>query len=83
MLDFFDDKLKFKYNGNEYEVNYPKVIDVKNFQKMLKDGGEEIECTINFICSLGAPKEVLENLRVWQLNSILESLIEEKSLKKN
>lgn len=85
MLSFDAKKLEFKFNGEVQEVEYPTVKKVNAFRKKLKEeGSDEIDEVINFLCDLGAKREVVESLRVGQLNALVEELTEElQSSKKN
>lgn len=74
MLDFKDEVLQFKYNGEVYELNFPKVKDLKKFQKDYKENEESIDVMIDFLVSLGGKREVIENLSSKALKAISEKL---------
>ena len=83
MLDFDLKKLKFKFNGEDNEIEYPTVKKINQFRKALKaDGADEVDCTIEFLCELGAKKEVVESLRISQLNALVSELTLEDAKKK-
>lgn len=77
MFDFEEKKLCFKFNGKEQEIDYPTVKMVNKFRKNLKGGSDEVDETISFLCNLGADKEVVENLRISQLEKLIEELTQE------
>ena len=85
MLNFDSKKLEFKFNGEMQEIDYPTIKMINGFRKKLKkDGADEVDETINFICDLGAKREVVENLRLPQLNALVEELTNElQGSKKN
>lgn len=84
MLEFIDKKLKFKFKGEQYEIDYPMVKSVNTYRKELKKkGADEVECTINFLVDLGAEREVIENLRIAQLTQLTDELIKESNEKKS
>jgi hypothetical protein len=74
MLDFKDEVLQFKYNGEVYELNFPKVKDLKKFQKDYKENEESIDVMIDFLVDLGGEREVIENLSAKALKAISEKL---------
>jgi hypothetical protein len=80
MLSFDKKKLSFKFNEEIQEIEYPTVKKINSFRKELKkDGADEVDCTINFLCDLGAKKDVIEALRVSQLNALVEEITQELS----
>lgn len=84
MLDFDVKKLVFKFKGEKQEIDYPNVKMINSFRKKLKaEDSDEVECTIDLLCDLGAEREVIEQLRVSQLNSLVEELTSEMADKKN
>lgn len=84
MLSFDFKKLEFKFDGNIYELEYPTVKKINQFRKQLKkENADEVDEIIEFLCDLGAKKEVIEKLRITQLNALVEELTSEISLKKS
>lgn len=84
MLDFDFKKLEFKFNGKPYELEYPTIKKINQFRKELKKPeADEVEVIIGFLCDLGAEKEVVESLRISQLNALVEELTSELALKKS
>lgn len=80
MLDFEKKVLIFKFNGEEQELEYPTVKMINEFRKQLKkQDNDEVDLTIDFICKLGSKKEIIESLRVSQLNKLVEELTQELS----
>jgi len=85
MLTFETKMLSFKFDGEEYEIAYPTLKKIGDFRKKLKaEDSDEVDCTIDFLCDLGAKKSVIEALRVAQLNQLVDELTLEKlASKKN
>jgi hypothetical protein len=84
MLNFDFKKLEFKFNDEQYELEYPTVKKINHFRKELKKkDADEVDVIIAFLCELGAKKEVIESLRVTQLNALIEELTNEQLLKKS
>ena len=80
MLNFEVKKLEFKFNGEMQELDYPTVKKINSFRKKLKkEGADEVDETIDLLCDLGAKREVVEGLRIGQLNSLVEELTTELS----
>ena len=78
MLSFDSKKLVFKFNGEDQEIEYPTIKKIGMFRKDLQSkDNDEMEVTINFLCNLGAKREVIEALRVSQLNKLVEELTNE------
>ena len=77
--------VEFKFNGEVQEIDYPTVRMINGFRKKLKaEGADEVDETINFLCDLGAKKDIVEGLRITQLNALVEELTAElQSSKKN
>ena len=84
MLDFDFKKLEFKFDGKKFELEYPTIKKINSFRKDLKKPDcDEVEVIVDFLCDLGAEKEIIERLRVSQLNALVEELTSELTLKKN
>lgn len=85
MLKFDRKTLSFTFDGKEYSIEYPTLKKIGEFRKKLKEqDADEVDCTINFLCDLGAEREVIESLRVAQLNQLVDELTLEKlASKKN
>ena len=67
--------LNIKYEGKDYELSFPSVLQTKNFVKNLeKKGNNEIEESIKLITELGLPKDVCEAIDIDQLNMIMEAI---------
>lgn len=78
MLSFDKKKLAFKFNDVVQEIEYPTVKKINQFRKELKKSdADEVDSTISFLCELGASREVIESLRVSQLNALVEELTQE------
>lgn len=84
MLNFDEAKLEFTFKGKQYSMEYPSIKKLNKFKKQLKKSEDEIDSTIEFLCDLGAEKEVIEALRVSQLNALVEEITNElQGSKKN
>lgn len=85
MFDFGNEKnVEFKLKGKSYSLRYPTLKDVNKFRKLLKSQEvDEVDASIDFLCNLGGEKEIIESLRISQLNVLVEELTQEISSKKN
>lgn len=78
MLSFDEKKLEFRFKGEVQEIEYPTVKKINSFRKELKkEGTDEVDATISLLVDLGAKKEVVESLRITQLNTLVEELTAE------
>ena len=83
MLEFNDEKLKIKVNGNEINISYPsfkQVIDYGNEVKKI-DEDKIPGYLLDFLNKLGLPKDVAMNLRSSHIEAIINELMPTK--KKN
>lgn len=78
MLEFKKRVLKFNYDGNTYEINYPNVRQTSQFSKDYEQAKDKIDIVINFLDKLGFDSEVCETMEMDHLNQILEKLTEAK-----
>lgn len=63
---------KVKLGANCYELREPTLRDVKKLRAQDDDEEKAFE---DFLIDLGMPKDVLENLGVFKLKKLSESLI--------
>jgi hypothetical protein len=80
MLDFKKTTLKFKFQGEPYEINYPSVKQFDDYQKKASKAKESeyIELLIDFLSKLGLSKEVAYELEVDHLSALVEELAPNK-----
>lgn len=77
-MKFVKSVLSFDVYGKSVEVRFPTVKEVRLFQEKMKDKGDELTNTIEYLSVLGLPKEVAENMEMDHLQQIIESLISQK-----
>jgi len=77
MIDLGSEKLyEVKFNNKMYSLREPTVKDASEFQKNQKDSkGDEIGVFINFISTLGMPKEVAENLGLSKIKTLTDAIM--------
>lgn len=78
MLEFESKKLEVKLNGTVYSLDFPKVKGVRDLQEKQKEKGESIDHIIDFLCSHGLPKEVIEEMEISHLEKIVDALVDQK-----
>lgn len=80
MLEFSKKVLKFKFDGNEYEMKYPSVIQVNLFAEKQRKASDDDSLlnVLDLFAELGLPREVSEQLEVEHLTKIVEVLTEGK-----
>lgn len=69
--------------GNKYSLAAPTALNSAEFMEKLKEAEskspvEMLKCSIEFISSLGLPKEICEQLDVDDLKSLVEFLSAKK-----
>jgi hypothetical protein len=74
MLELKKSVLAVKVDGQEYQIKFPTIKTIKMFQDKVKSlGGEnDLEATLDFLASLGLPKEIGEELEPAHLASIID-----------
>lgn len=70
----------FKLDGQEYRLKKPTVGQFQEYDKKVKstDHKNHLELLIDFLSSLGLPKDTAYGLEVGHLEAILEHLIDSK-----
>jgi hypothetical protein len=77
MLEFNTRRLKFKFDGQEYGVDYPNVKKVMAFQKSTKGKEEtDTEDVFTFLEDLGLERSVMDRLEVGHVTTIMNKLTE-------
>lgn len=77
-------KIRAKFAGQVYNISEPTVLQVQEFQEKSKSGPEgqpSFDQTIEFLSSLGLPKEILLKLTISKLNeltSVITGQLEKK-----
>ena len=77
MLDFKDEVVKFKFKGDEYEVEKPTVKQSRDYGKKLKELGDDSEkedALFDFLEELGLPKEVSYTLKQGHIMALVAAL---------
>lgn len=65
-----------------YKLREPSAKEMNLYQKKIKaDEGQSLDVLIEFVASLGLPKEVAESLPAGKLNVLIEALVEEMTKK--
>lgn len=71
-------EIEVKWAGEVYKLREPSAREMNFYQKKMKlDGADHIELLVDFVSSLGMPKEVCESLPAAKLNVLIESLVSE------
>lgn len=86
MLDFDDHKvIEFKFKGEVHQLEYPSYNVSKKFKDLYqKVDKDELELLIEYIEACGGKREILEQLRLPQLNKLAMELAgENMEVKKN
>lgn len=79
MLEFELKKLKLKFDGKVYEVNYPNVGDIREYNEKLKaKEGDDLDLVVGLLEKLGLPRSASEKMLVEQLNTLVQELIKTK-----
>ena len=72
---YWDDQVAFCFSYPKLN-DKPTVKDASEFQKNQKDSkGDEIGVFINFISTLGMPKEVAENLGLSKIKTLTDAIM--------
>lgn len=73
-------KLKLKLYGEDYEMSFPTISKWREYQnKITKGDVDEITAAIGFLCDLGLPKDVCEDVELEHLNQIISAFVQKKS----
>lgn len=78
MLELKKKVLKIKYDGQEIELQYPKVRQVDMLQKRIKEEGESVDMIIDFLEGLGLKREISEDMQADHVEAIVTSLTDSK-----
>lgn len=74
---------KFAWNGETFEIGYPKMKDLKDLPSGEElSGKESIDFSINFLVGLGMSREVLEDMDYDVVIKIQEQVTAHSSKKK-
>jgi len=77
-LEFKKSVLKVNIYGEEVEINFPTLLEIKELSK--KDNGDDIEKTIEFLDSLGLKKEISNKMEMHHLQKIVEVISSQKKI---
>ena len=75
MLEFNNEKLIIKLNGESVEMDFPSVCQAEVYEKeLMNNTGEELESTRRFFEILGMSNEVFNSLRLSWITKIQKEL---------
>lgn len=75
MIELKRKSFEFKLDGKTYNVRSPKVKEVEKLQKESKEkGDEDLSVAINFLDSLGMPKDVCYGMEAEHLQIVIETV---------
>jgi hypothetical protein len=75
MLEFKKSVLAVKFDGQEYQVKFPTIKVLRQFQAQIKESGEQdLGVTIDFLANLGLPASVTEELEPQHLQAVIEAI---------
>ncbi len=76
-------EMEVKWAGVVYKLREPSAKEMNAYQKQIKaDEENSLDLLIQFVSSLGLPKEIAETLSAAKLNQLVEGLVEEMAKKK-
>lgn len=78
MLEFNKRILRVKIDGKVYDINYPRVGEIRKYTVEQKKGGEEVELIINLLEKLGLPVEVTDSMEIENLEALMAELVKTK-----
>jgi hypothetical protein len=71
-------EIEVKWAGAVYKLREPSAKEMNSYQKRIKaDESQGLDVLIEFVSSLGFPREICETLPAGKLNRLVESLVEE------
>jgi len=76
MIEFKRKVFEFSLDGQVHKVKAPSVKNVQDFQKVSKDSddSESIEKTVEFLASLGLPKDVAYGMEADHLSTVVNHI---------
>jgi len=76
MLELNSKKLKLTFNSKVYELRYPTVKDLKEYNELVKKGDHtEMDLIVSMLDGVGLSKNVTDTMEIGHLNAIVEELI--------
>ncbi len=78
MLEFKKTVLKINLYGDSVEVRFPTVGEIKRFEESEKKSEASIEVMVEFLDSLGLPKEKTNDMEIEHFTQIIEKLTNQK-----
>lgn len=78
MLEFKRKVLEFTLDEVKYSLNFPSVNQQRDYAKDYAEAKDTFECVMDFLATLGLPKNISGGMELSHLNQIIEALTEEK-----
>ena len=72
-------KLKFKKDGEEYEMNEPSVFRINKMNKRLKEDPNDLDAVFDVLTGCGLPESLLEELTQNEISTLLEGFSPKKN----
>jgi len=69
-----------KFNGESYKLRFPTILEAKDLTSKFSESSEsdQLDLTISLIESLGLPKDIINQLDIDQLTSLVNCLMPSK-----
>jgi hypothetical protein len=82
-MEIVKTKIEITIDGTKHLLKAAKAKDASNFADSVSadkklSNGEMIEKTQSFLCSMGLPKDVCEDLELDHLNKVIEFITKKK-----
>lgn len=74
MLELKSKVLRLKVNGKECDITYPKVGDVIGLNEKLEEKKDNMNLLISFLKKLGMPENIVMDLEVEHIETIIKEL---------
>ena len=73
-------KLQFKFEGKDFEINFPTTRQVRDFDQLLKtkEDKDHFDLMIEFLGWLGLDKEIVLDMETGHVKAIIDALTDQK-----
>lgn len=71
-------KIRFKFNGEPYEVASPNIGKLRDFAKRNRDSDDNFDATIDLIVEQGLPREVALSLEADHIEWLMSEMTAKK-----
>lgn len=78
MLEFRSRRLKFKYNDEAYELDFPSIQKLMDYEKAQKKDPENSDKLFEFLESLGLDQDVSRSMEIQMVTTIMQEFNKEK-----